>query len=459
MADSNPPFHPVSPVHSESEISFRVSTQVTYHITAAVTGKKAKPKEKKETKTKEFMHKFRATSESYLSLLTAILSKHGQEKYKVSERRRFGIKILCSPARAKGDAIDIDNFDEYKDLTSVICEKKPCKITIFIDMADVQKSFKNAGADGLTDFERELARFRRLLEKQYQNDHDASYTYINNTTGVSFPLTPVMMKEWARACVRYEGEATVKHPPQIDMFNPANRHAILNSSRQNQPTTPTPASTGNTLTEMTVFLATVTQLVGTGAGTPSAMSTGTPVMPTTPTNLASLPLMGASPAMLMPSKLPHFLKHAELHLGVRNATIYEESLRARGYGPDVLQLATDESLASLGIPEGDVLRLKKGCVGWWNSRDAKRKHCESDDNLTRSDTINCTPPNKKVRFETRFAEGGSYTFFGPRMIGADPDAPEPEDITWYYCEARQGMFPIPRGFVAIAEGDEDPFAF
>jgi len=100
MADSNPPSRSASPVHSESEISFRVSTQVTYHIAVAATGKKAKPKDKKETKTKEFMHKFRATSESYLALLTAILSKHGQEKYKVSERRRFGIKILCSPARA-----------------------------------------------------------------------------------------------------------------------------------------------------------------------------------------------------------------------------------------------------------------------------------------------------------------------------------------------------------------------
>jgi hypothetical protein len=246
------------------------------------------------------------------------------------------------------------------------------------------------------------------------------------------------------------------------MFNPANRQAILNSSRQNQLATPAmaaAASAGSTLAEMTAFLATVTQLVGT-AGTPSAMSSGTPVIPTTPTNSASLLLTGASPAMLTPSKLPRFLQHAELHLGVPNATMYEESLRVRGYGPDVLHLATDASLASLGISEGDVLRLKKGCVGWWNSRDAKHKHCESDDVLTQGNTFNRTPPNKKVRFETRFAEGGSYTFFGPRMIAADPDAPEPEDVTWYYCEARQGMFPIPRGFMAIAEGaDEDPFAF
>jgi len=41
----------------------------------------------------------------------------------------------------KGNAIDINNFDEYKDITSVIWEKKPKKITIYINMVDVQKSF------------------------------------------------------------------------------------------------------------------------------------------------------------------------------------------------------------------------------------------------------------------------------------------------------------------------------
>ncbi|KAF8237242.1 hypothetical protein L208DRAFT_1248422 [Tricholoma matsutake] len=468
MADSNPPSRSISPVHSESEILFWVSTQVTYHITVAAAGKKAKPKDKKETKTKEFMHKFCATSESCLSLLTAILSKHGQEKYKVSKRQRFGIKILCSSACVKGDAIDIDNFDEYKDITSVIREKKPSKITIFVDMADIQKSFKNAstgsdgsdkdeedqgdedpGADSLTDLEQELARFCWLLEKQYQNDQDTGYTYINKTTSVSFPLTLVMMKEWACA---------FKHPPQIDMFNPENHQVILNSSHQNQPTTlamAAAASAGSTLAEMTAFLATVMQLVGTGSGTLSTMSSGTPVIPTTPTNSASLLLMGASPAMLTPSKLPHFLRHAELHLGVPNATMYEESLQVWGYGPDVLHLTTDVSLASLGISEGDVLQLKKGCVRWWNSCDVKHKHCDSDDILTQSN--NHTPPNKKVHLETRFTEGGSHTFFGPCMIEADPDGPEPEDIMWYYCEAQQGIL---QGFMAIAEGaDEDPFTF
>jgi hypothetical protein len=44
----------------------------------------------------------------------------------------------------KSDAVDIDTFEEYKDLSATIQDKGPAKITIFVDMADVQKAFKNA---------------------------------------------------------------------------------------------------------------------------------------------------------------------------------------------------------------------------------------------------------------------------------------------------------------------------
>jgi len=54
--------------------------------------------------------------------------------------------------------------------------------------------------NGLTELERELARFRRLLEKKYANDHDAGYTFVA-CDGMVLPLTPLMMKEWSRACV------------------------------------------------------------------------------------------------------------------------------------------------------------------------------------------------------------------------------------------------------------------
>ena len=54
---------------------------------------------------------------------------------------------------------------------------------------------------GLTKIDYELARFRQMLEKKYITDHDGTYSYIDPTTASTIPLTPFMMKEWARAMV------------------------------------------------------------------------------------------------------------------------------------------------------------------------------------------------------------------------------------------------------------------
>jgi hypothetical protein len=39
----------------------------------------------------------------------------------------------------KSDAVDIENFDEYNDLAKDILESLPPKMTIFVDMAEIQK--------------------------------------------------------------------------------------------------------------------------------------------------------------------------------------------------------------------------------------------------------------------------------------------------------------------------------
>jgi hypothetical protein len=54
---------------------------------------------------------------------------------------------------------------------------------------------------GVTDLEKQLAHFRMLLEKKWGNDHDNSCTYIY-PDGTPLPLTPHMIKEWARAIVQ-----------------------------------------------------------------------------------------------------------------------------------------------------------------------------------------------------------------------------------------------------------------
>jgi hypothetical protein len=55
-------------------------------------------------------------------------------------------------------------------------------------------------ANGITELEKQLAHFRVLLEKKWGNELDNSCTYIY-PDGTLLPLTPHMIKEWARAIV------------------------------------------------------------------------------------------------------------------------------------------------------------------------------------------------------------------------------------------------------------------
>lgn len=79
--------------------SAKISAHVTHHSIVpglgAASGAKAKskPKEKKETKTKEFMHVFEATEANYLALLKTILAKHGEDKYNITEKMTYSIKV------------------------------------------------------------------------------------------------------------------------------------------------------------------------------------------------------------------------------------------------------------------------------------------------------------------------------------------------------------------------------
>ena len=45
-----------------------------------------------------------------------------------------------------------------------------------------------------------MARFRIKLEKKWGNEHDGALAYIYSD-GTKLPLTPLMVKEWARALV------------------------------------------------------------------------------------------------------------------------------------------------------------------------------------------------------------------------------------------------------------------
>ncbi|KIK75745.1 hypothetical protein PAXRUDRAFT_171852 [Paxillus rubicundulus Ve08.2h10] len=71
------------------------------------------------------------------------------------------------------------------------------------------------------------------------------------------------------------------------------------------------------------------------------------------------------------TQLSCFLKHVQKHLGVSNATAFEDELQ----------------LQDIGMSTGDIIRLKRGSATWWNGPDAKWKH---------SGTIFDSNPNKPV---------------------------------------------------------------
>jgi hypothetical protein len=165
-----------------------------------------------------------------------------------------------------------------------------------------------------------------------------------------------------------------------------------------------------------------------------------------------------SPAKPTPTKLARFLRYAEDNLGVVDATYYEMALKQKGYGPDILHLVPDESLAETGLPHGDVIRIKAGCAAWFTSADAKRKRTAEDTTDDRPRTP-LTPPNKKVRYEKRFKDGsGGNTFWGPILEPGDMFHPDWD--MYYYCEARRDYFIVPRGYCVIEDDEnQDPLRF
>ena len=83
-----------------SKHTVTIASQLTHHtVIPPKPGSKAKAKEKKEVKTKELTHVFFPTIENYLSLLKAILAKHGEEKYNITEKKQYVFKALCPPAK------------------------------------------------------------------------------------------------------------------------------------------------------------------------------------------------------------------------------------------------------------------------------------------------------------------------------------------------------------------------
>ncbi|KAJ7152801.1 hypothetical protein C8R46DRAFT_1042435 [Mycena filopes] len=453
----------------ETEHKAKVTSHVVHHtiipgkVTSVGAKSKAKPKEKKDTKTKEFSHTFEDSQDNYLALLKTILLKHGEEKYNITEKMTYGMKVQL-PGVKKTDSVDIDTLTEYKELVNDILTQLPSKMTIYVDMADIQKRWSGRGShgsdnddedadlydsNGLSDLDRELARLRGKLEKKYQNDHDAGFTYIDPDTGESYPLTPQMMKEWCRAM--YDGEATATAPPKfMSSFNPANRQIALHPARV------AAGVNRSQVAQAPAGVSDIAHLAGilTAFGVPGRL--GQQVAPLTQTP----PKRVDDRILPTPSKLPRFLEYASENLGIASAPSFESPMRRNGFGPDILHMVDDEELTAMGMRKGDVLRIKAGAQQWWNGSEArkpKRTHDEIDSHgpgsastskRTRTPAPPATPPSQKVAFERRFKEGGGERFWGPRIV-----AGEGEKDIWYRCPVRAEFVPVPLGYRATTEGE------
>lgn len=251
---------------------------------------------------------------------------------------------------------------------------------------------------------------------------------------------------------QYDGTTSSNAPPHSQTFDPINRKSSVVPCRR-LTSTSTPGHVPSLLDESA--LASISQILSSFASIAQTQSSPSRHLPTTPTHsrietqnpITSSPTV-LSPIMNTPSKLSRFLKYAEAHLGIPNAQLYEQCLEEMGYGPDILHLVDDSSLKDIGIKPGDVIRLKQHSLQWLNSSASKRKQGD------RAPSAPSTPPNKRVRFEKRFHDGGLARLYGPRIVEAEGDELEGLPFDWfYYCKARDAWVPVPPGCVPVLDDD------
>ena len=244
--------------------------------------------------------------------------------------------------------------------------------------------------------------------------------------------------------IRTRVSTSTNNPPHTQTFDPANRKSSLLTRKRSESS----RSTGTEVPSETSTLAALSGIINSIA---SLVHPGNPPLPSTPKKNQPDDHHTLKPS---PSQLGRFLTHAEKEAGVKNASRHEYTLAGEGYGPDILHLVDDKALCALGIPAGDVLRLKQAVLLWWKAepgRALKRRHEVLEGSP--AEKLQETPPNKKMRFEKRYVKGGSWTLFGPTMEGdVDPNA----DFTWYfYSKDLKMTLLLPRGLVPILDGEED----
>ncbi|KAJ3720017.1 hypothetical protein C8R42DRAFT_643309 [Lentinula raphanica] len=483
------------PSSFEASLNLQLTTYTTF-----VTGKGIKKKtvtKKDKPKNKAIQFTFFESEENYLLLLNRILEKFKLEGiYRVSENRVFPLKIHVPPQKAR-DATDIENATEYLEIASKVIKGQPTKdLTLYIDMMQVdthakklkKRSKSGTGAavdrdnessesdnsdhadsaqededdeDGLTPEQHREAKILRELDKRYKNTSDNSYTYKDSTTGIPVRLSNIAIEIWVRAIMAKT--ATFDKPPPNDvLFKPLPR--LTHSDHRGRANhSGSPPTDDSVLGSVTSFLSAISNFTSNCSHNSRSRSRShsrsrsrsrsyshsksrSYSQPRTPV----APGPSSSPIRNSPSKLPRFLEHAEKNLGIPYATLHRAVLEKAGYGPDILDLVSDDALTALGLTPGDAIRLKREAPIWWNGPLAKRKLDIADDTFP--------GPSKKprVQFEKRWKDGsGAARYMGTlgETNGFDDDN---DDCDWFFfSDATNSFLPVPRGYAAILNEDMD----
>ncbi|KAI6018351.1 hypothetical protein EDC04DRAFT_2607814 [Pisolithus marmoratus] len=188
----------------------------------------------------------------YSKVKKAILCKHGLDGYTVTKKRHFSLKYI--PPKVKGEMV------------KKIAEETLPVVKVFVDMRHVDKLVRvskskgsgssednsDSGSAGGTpthtkkaDLDNCLAWWQLKLQKAYKNEYDEGMTYIRPLGPI--PLTPTMVHDWCLALE--DGKATISIPPNIKLFNMANKAPVLHHAcKTSTQAAPPPTADLNMLT-------------------------------------------------------------------------------------------------------------------------------------------------------------------------------------------------------------------
>ncbi|KAJ7832471.1 hypothetical protein B0H14DRAFT_2592049 [Mycena olivaceomarginata] len=142
-----------SPDPQETTHKAKVISTVTHYTLVPGGLRRCQEQNKAEKRRKKPKPKILHTlskplSASTLDFLKLILENHGEERYNITVKMLYSMKVQLAGIK-KTEALDADTLEEFKELVKDdIIAKKTLKLTIFVDMADIEKRWRKLTSVG-----------------------------------------------------------------------------------------------------------------------------------------------------------------------------------------------------------------------------------------------------------------------------------------------------------------------